>query len=57
MDHPLPMRLAAEALGTFIFFFLGFSGVAVLVDIGPTAITPSASRPGSGSASRWRSRP
>jgi aquaporin Z len=34
------VRLGAEALGTFLFFFLGFSGIAVLVDIGPDAITP-----------------
>ena len=40
MDQPLSVRLGAEALGTFLFFFLGFSGVAVLVDIGPDAITP-----------------
>jgi aquaporin Z len=40
MAHPLGTRLAAEAVGTFIFFFLGFSGVAVVVDIGPDAITP-----------------
>jgi len=40
MDHPLGMRLGAEALGTFTFFFLGFSGIAVLVDIGADAITP-----------------
>ena len=40
MDQPLNVRLGAEALGTFIFFFLGFSGIAVLVDIGATAITP-----------------
>jgi MIP family channel proteins len=40
MHHPLGMRLAAEAVGTFLFFFLGFSGVAVVVDIGPDAITP-----------------
>ena len=40
MDHPLPVRLGAEALGTFLFFFLGFSGVAVVVDIGADAITP-----------------
>ena len=39
MDQPLGVRLAAEALGTFLFFFLGFSGIAVLVDIGPDAIT------------------
>ena len=40
MDYPLGTRLAAEAVGTFLFFFLGFSGVAVVVDIGPDAITP-----------------
>jgi MIP family channel proteins len=40
MDQPLSVRLGAEALGTFLFFFLGFSGIAVLVDIGATAITP-----------------
>jgi MIP family channel proteins len=40
MDHPLGTRLAGEAVGTFLFFFLGFSGVAVVVDIGPDAITP-----------------
>src|SRR4029078_11427370 len=33
-------RLAAEAVGTFLFFFLGFSGIAVVVDIGADAITP-----------------
>jgi aquaporin Z len=40
MDHPLGIRLGAEALGTFLFFFLGFSGIAVVVDIGAEAITP-----------------
>jgi MIP family channel proteins len=40
MAHPLNTRLAAEALGTFLFFFLGFSGVAIVVDIGAEAITP-----------------
>ena len=40
MDHPLGVRLGAEALGTFIFFFLGFSGIAALVDVGPDAISP-----------------
>ena len=40
MDHPLGTRLCAEALGTFTFFFLGFSGIAVVVDIGADAITP-----------------
>ena len=32
MDQPLPVRLAAEAVGTFLFFFLGFNGIAVLID-------------------------
>jgi len=40
MDQPLGVRLGAEALGTFIFFFLGFSGIAVVVDISADAITP-----------------
>ncbi len=40
MDQPLSVRLGAEALGTFLFFFLGFSGVAIVVDIGAAAITP-----------------
>jgi MIP family channel proteins len=40
MDQPLGVRLGAEALGTFTFFFLGFSGIAVVVDIGAEAITP-----------------
>jgi MIP family channel proteins len=40
MDHPLASRLAAEALGTFLFFFLGFSGVAVVVENGAGAIGP-----------------
>ncbi len=39
MDQPLGIRLVSEALGTFLFFFLGFSGIAVLVDVGPEAIT------------------
>jgi MIP family channel proteins len=38
MDQPLSVRLGAEAIGTFLFFFLGFSGVAVAVDIGLDAI-------------------
>ena len=33
MEHPLSKRLAAEALGTFLFFFLGFSGIAVATDL------------------------
>jgi aquaporin Z len=48
MDQPLGVRLGAEALGTFIFFFLGFSGIAVLVDIGPDAITSLAIAAGFG---------
>jgi MIP family channel proteins len=40
MDQPLGTRLAAEALGTFLFFFLGFAGIAVVVEIGIEAITP-----------------
>jgi aquaporin Z len=39
MDSPsLGLRLGAEALGTFLFFFLGFNAVAVSVDIGAGAI-------------------
>jgi len=38
MDQPLGTRLAAEAVGTFLFFFLGFSGIAVATDIGLDAI-------------------
>jgi aquaporin Z len=40
MDQPLGTRLAAEAVGTFLFFFLGFSGIAVATDIGFDAIGP-----------------
>jgi MIP family channel proteins len=40
MDRPLGFRLAAEALGTFLFFFLGFSGIAVVVENGAGAIGP-----------------
>ena len=40
MDSPpLHLRLGAEALGTFLFFFLGFNAIAVLVDIGGGAIS------------------
>jgi len=35
----LPLRLAAETLGTFLFFFLGFNAIAVSVDIGSGAIS------------------
>ncbi len=38
MLPPLPKRLAAEAIGTFGFFFTGFCGIAALVTQGPTAI-------------------
>ena len=40
MMEPLGVRLAAEALGTFMFFFLGFCGIAVAVDYGQEAIQP-----------------
>jgi MIP family channel proteins len=40
MIHPLSSRLAAEMLGTFLFFFLGFSGIAVVVESGAGAIGP-----------------
>jgi MIP family channel proteins len=39
MESPLGLRLGGEALGTFLFFFLGFNAVAVSVDIGAGAIT------------------
>jgi aquaporin Z len=35
----LGLRLAGEALGTFLFFFMGFNAVAVSTDLGPDAIT------------------
>src|SRR5205814_7351470 len=38
-SSPLAMRLAAEALGTFLFFFLGFNAIAVSVDIGGGAMS------------------
>ncbi|HXF98619.1 MAG TPA: aquaporin [Gaiellaceae bacterium] len=40
MVQPLATRAACEALGTFLFFFLGFSGIAVAVDLGPETVTP-----------------
>ena len=40
MDQPLGVRLGAEALGTFLFFFLGFSSIAVAVSFGFEAIGP-----------------
>src|SRR3954462_3993137 len=39
MQSPLGLRLGAEALGTFLFFFLGFNAIAVSVDIGAGAIS------------------
>jgi aquaporin Z len=40
MDTPaLAQRLGAELIGTFLFFFLGFSGIAVAVEFGPGAIS------------------
>jgi len=39
VDQPLSTRLAAEALGTFLFFFLGFAGIAAVQEIGLEAIT------------------
>ena len=38
-SSPLGLRLGAEALGTFLFFFLGFNAIAVSVDIGSGAIS------------------
>ena len=38
-SSPLGLRLGAEALGTFLFFFLGFNAIAVSVDIGGGAIS------------------
>ncbi len=35
-------RLAAEVAGTFLFFFLGFSAIAVATDLGPDAIPGTA---------------
>jgi MIP family channel proteins len=40
MDHPLGVRLGAEALGTFLFFFLAFSGIAAFTDVGVDVISP-----------------
>ena len=39
MQSPLGLRLGGEALGTFLFFFLGFNAIAVSVDIGAGAIS------------------
>lgn len=40
MTESLGVRLAAEAIGTYMFFFLGFSGLAAAVEAGPEAIGP-----------------
>jgi MIP family channel proteins len=40
MTESLGVRLAAELLGTFFFFFLGFSGIAVTVNLDEAAIGP-----------------
>ena len=40
MQESLATRLGAELLGTFAFFFMGFSGVAVVVEYGSDAIGP-----------------
>ena len=39
MASPLRLRLLAEVLGTFLFFFLGFNAIAVSKDIGGGAIS------------------
>jgi aquaporin Z len=40
VDTPsLGLRLAAEVLGTFLFFFLGFTSIAVATDIGSEAVS------------------
>ncbi len=40
MEQPLTTRLAAEAVGTFLFFFFGFSGIAIATDFGIDQIGP-----------------
>ncbi len=40
MTESLGIRLAAEALGTFMFFFMGFCGIAISVQYGFEAIGP-----------------
>jgi MIP family channel proteins len=40
MTDSLGVRLAAEALGTFFFFFMGFSGIAIGVEVSPESIGP-----------------
>lgn len=39
MPFDLPRRLLAEVVGTFGFFFMGFSGIAALSTQGPAAIS------------------
>jgi aquaporin Z len=40
METPsLGKRLAAEVIGTFLFFFLGFNAIAVVTDLGAAAIS------------------
>ncbi len=38
MTESLGVRLAAEVLGTFFFFFMGFSGIAIGVEVSDLAI-------------------
>jgi Major intrinsic protein len=38
--QPLALRLAAEALGTFLFLFLGFNAIAVATDVAGGSISP-----------------
>jgi hypothetical protein len=38
--QPLALLLAAEALGTFLFFSLGFNAVAVAIDLAGGSISP-----------------
>jgi MIP family channel proteins len=38
MTDSLGVRLAAELLGTFFFFFMGFSGIAIGVEVSDSAI-------------------
>jgi aquaporin Z len=40
MTESLGVRLAAEALGTFMFFFMGFCAIAALVDVRSEAVGP-----------------
>jgi aquaporin Z len=40
MEQPLVVRLGGEAVGTFLFFFIGFSGIAAFTDVGVDSISP-----------------